>query len=162
MLASPLIRRPGVTLLEWVVRGLARAETALHREGGDAAGTRTKAAGNAGEREAYFYLRRLGYTVVARGWRAPNVNGEIDLIAWDGETLCFVEVKTRTAEDRFTAAYAVDASKRKTVRRMARAYVQGLPWRADEPADPETRFDLISVYLQEKPVRLEHDRGMEW
>jgi putative endonuclease len=55
--------------------------------------------GRRGEEDAYFYLRRLGYVMVARNFRAPNRRGEIDLIGWHQDTLCFVEVKTRTTRD---------------------------------------------------------------
>jgi putative endonuclease len=53
--------------------------------------------GRRGEEAAYFYfyLRRHGYTMVARNFRSPNRRGEIDLIGWHKDTLCFVEVKTR-------------------------------------------------------------------
>lgn len=53
------------------------------------------ATGRHGELAAFFYLRRQGYIVVARGWRSGRLRGDIDLIAWHGETLCFIEVKTR-------------------------------------------------------------------
>ncbi|MDD5543519.1 MAG: YraN family protein [Acidobacteriia bacterium] len=51
------------------------------------------ALGREGERQAYRFLRRQGYQVVARNFRSPR--GEVDLIAWDRDILCFVEVKTR-------------------------------------------------------------------
>ena len=158
--ALVLLRRPALTLLEWTMHGLARVEPMMHAGRPVPAAHAARDAGEAGERAAYFHLRRLGYTVVARRWRAPNLNGEIDLIAWDGETLCFVEVKTRTADDRFPASYAMNQSKWKALRRMARAYVRDLPSLNTEPADPVTRFDLISVYLIEGTTRLEHDKGI--
>jgi putative endonuclease len=52
--------------------------------------------GRRGEEDTYFYLRRQGYIMVARNFRSPNRRGEIDLIAWHKEVLCFIEVKTRT------------------------------------------------------------------
>src|SRR6202167_1306109 len=57
--------------------------------------------GRRGEEDAYFYLRRRGYTIIARNYRSPNHRGELDLVGWvrdtDGEdVLCFIEVKTRT------------------------------------------------------------------
>lgn len=161
MLVSPLLRRPVITLLEWAVRGLARVDMSFRAggEGGKEGGSAD--AGTIGERAAYFHLRRLSYIVVARRWRAPNLDGEIDLIAWQGETLCFVEVKTRTAEDRFAAAYVMDPGKRDAFRRMARAYVQDLPAFEDEAAEPEMRFDRMSVYLRDGVVmRVEHDRDV--
>lgn len=100
-------------------------------------------AGIEGEEAAYFYLLRKGYTVVARRWSAGNVPGDLDLIAWQGSLLCFIEVKTRTAHDLTPAEAAVDAHKRNVLRRLARNYVRQLP---GESA-PQTRFDVISVYL---------------
>jgi len=47
-----------------------------------------------GEDAAFFFLRRKGYTVVARRWSAGNLPGDIDLIAWHGPLLCIIEVKT--------------------------------------------------------------------
>ena len=119
-----------------------------------------KSAGNTGERLAYFHLRRNGYVVVARQWRAPNINGEIDLIAWQGETLCFVEVKTRTRDDRFAPAYAVDRKKREDLRRMASAYIQGLPWQGDEPPRPTIRFDGVFLLLDQQPPKIDLQTGI--
>ncbi len=55
--------------------------------------------GRRGEEDVYFYLRRRGYVMVARNFRSPNRRGEIDLIGWDNDVLCFIEVKTRTTRD---------------------------------------------------------------
>ena len=96
-----------------------------------------------GEDAAYFYLRRKGYTVVARRWSPGHQPGDLDLIAWQGELLCIVEVKSRTAHDLAPAEAAVDAHKRKMMRRLARQYVRQLPMEAP----PQVRFDVISVYL---------------
>ena len=95
-----------------------------------------------GEDAAFFYLRRKGYTVVARRWSSGEVPGDVDLIAWNGPMLCFVEVKTRTAHDLTPAETAVDRSKRAILRRLARRYVRQL-----SHAAPPVRFDVISVYL---------------
>ena len=51
-----------------------------------------------GETFAYCYLRRYGYLIVCRNFRAPGVKGEIDLVGFDGPVLAFVEVKTRTSK----------------------------------------------------------------
>ena len=96
-----------------------------------------------GEEAAYFYLRREGYTVVARRWSAGNLPGDVDLIAWQGQLLCFIEVKTRTAHDATAAEVAVDNDKRRTLRRLARAYLRQLPG----STPPQCRFDVMSVYL---------------
>jgi putative endonuclease len=125
---------------------------------------RTKAAphletGRRGELAAYFYLRRMGYVAVARGWRSSRLRGDIDLIAWDGDTLCFVEVKTRTTRDIATAEAAVDEDKRRTLRRLAGNYMRQLP-STDAPA----RFDILSLYFEkEKAAEFELFRGaFDW
>ncbi len=147
-LASAL-RHPLLAIAEPVAAVLERIGQARTRL------TPTKRAGNTGERLAYFHLRRNGYIVVARQWRAPNLNGEVDLIAWHGETLCFIEVKTRSARDRFGAAYTINDDKKKVLRRMASAYIQSLPWHGDQAAQPSIRFDAAFVYLDEKPHRVD-------
>ena len=50
-----------------------------------------------GETYAYWYLRRLGYIFIARNYMPARVKGEIDLVGYDGDTLAFVEVRTRRA-----------------------------------------------------------------
>jgi putative endonuclease len=107
--------------------------------------------GSAGEDAAFFHLRRQGYIVVARRWSCGDRPGDIDLIAWQGTVLCFVEVKTRTARDMTPAEAAVDQHKRMVLRRLARSYLRQLP----QVAMPPVRFDVMSVYLvhgQEKQV----------
>ncbi len=101
------------------------------------------ATGIAGENAALFHLRRKGYTVVARRWSSGDLPGDVDLIAWQGPLLCFVEVKTRTARDTNPAEIAVDAHKRSTLRRLARQYLRQLP----QETAPPTRFDVLSIYL---------------
>lgn len=96
-----------------------------------------------GEREAYYYLRRNGYTVVARRWAPATERGDIDLVAWQQATLCFIEVKTRTAHDMAAAEVMVDDHKRRMIRRLARHYL----WQLPGEARPHARFDVLSVYL---------------
>ncbi|HLK33558.1 MAG TPA: YraN family protein [Terriglobales bacterium] len=96
--------------------------------------------GSRGEEEAYFYLRRLGYVMVARNWRSPRRRGEIDLIGWDGDVLCFVEVKSRTTRDVKPAEAAVDAEKQHELAGMAGEYLRHVA------GSPPWRFDVLSVY----------------
>jgi len=96
-----------------------------------------------GEDAAFFYLRRKGYIVVARRWSSHLQRGDVDLIAWDGAVLCFVEVKTRTAHDMAAAEVAVDSAKRNALRKLALHYVRQLPMETSPPI----RFDVLSVYL---------------
>jgi putative endonuclease len=98
-----------------------------------------------GERAALFELTRRGHIVVARRWTSTRMRGDVDLIAWDGEFLCFVEVKTRTARDLRPAESAVDDDKRRMIRSLARIYLRTFP--AFERDSIRVRFDVISVYL---------------
>lgn len=100
------------------------------------------ATGWRGELAAYFHLRRQGYTIVAQGWRSHITPGDLDLVGWDGNRLCFVEVKSRTAKDWAPAESAVDHDKRRTLRRLARRYLRraGLP-------EAAARFDVVTVYF---------------
>ena len=102
------------------------------------------AVGELGEEAAYFHLRKQGRMVVARRWRSSRQPGDLDLIAWEGETLCFVEVKSRSNHDIATAESAVDADKRRMIRRMARLYLAGL---REQPR--QVRFDIVSVYFND-------------
>jgi len=98
--------------------------------------------GRSGEEEAYFYLRRQGYIMVARNFRSPRSHGEIDLIGWDGDVLCFIEVKTRRSRQVAPAEAAVDAAKRRELALVAREYFR----RLRNP--PAFRFDVISIYRE--------------
>jgi len=119
-------------------------------------------AGDRGEMAAYFYLRKLGFIVVARQWRTAQLRGEIDLIAWEGDTLCFIEVKTRGERGLVGAESAVDEQKQKLLKRTAAAYLRQLPMRpGGVPAadNLRTRFDVISVYLDALPEGIELRRN---
>jgi putative endonuclease len=96
--------------------------------------------GRRGEEDAYFHLRKLGYAIVARNFRTPRCRGEIDLIGWDADVLCFVEVKTRTSRDVKPPEAAVDRHKRREVAAVIRDYLRRLP------ASCQWRFDVVSVY----------------
>ena len=97
--------------------------------------------GERGETAAYFYLRRRGYRIVATNFRTPGSRGEIDLIGWDNNTLCFIEVKTRADDSFAPPSAAVTQKKQKHIREVAKAYLRRLP--GDEP--PSCRFDVVSV-----------------
>jgi putative endonuclease len=98
--------------------------------------------GRRGEEEAYFYLRRLGYVMVARNYRSPRSRSELDLVGWDAGTLCFVEVKTRTTRDVKPAEAAVDPEKQRDLARVAQEFLR------KTKGNPPFRFDVISIYLE--------------
>lgn len=134
--------------------------------------------GQRGERFAQEYLKhRHGYRIVAQNFSIPlgrnlrdvPIVGEIDLIGYDGDTLAFVEVKTRSSEAIATAAAAVDKAKQRTIARTARSYRQLLRLH-----EVNYRYDLVTVvfgdgasptitlykgYFTERPMR---ESGEVW
>ena len=98
------------------------------------------ALGREGEAEAYFFLRRLGYRFVATNFRVPHNRGEIDLIGWDKDVLCFIEVKTRTDDSFAPPSTAVTKEKQKHIVSVAKSYLRRLPGER-----PPCRFDVVSV-----------------
>jgi putative endonuclease len=106
--------------------------------------------GRRGEQLAAAYLEQQGYRIVAanfslpvgRNLRGVIVNAEIDLVAYEGTTLCFVEVKTR-ASDWFAPPQAnVDRRKQRQIARAARAYRRLLDLNKES-----YRYDVVSVVL---------------
>jgi putative endonuclease len=96
--------------------------------------------GRRGEEAAYFYLRQRGYTIIARNFRSPQHRGEIDLVGWDGDVLCVIEVKTRTALDFKPAEAAVDRQKQRDLSRVTRDFLRQIPHSC------QWRFDVLAVY----------------
>ena len=103
--------------------------------------------GRRGEEDGYFYLRCQGYVMIARNYRTARHHGEIDLIGWDKEVLCFVEVKTRTTRDVKPAEAAVDRKKRHDLKIVIRDYLSSLPEK-QFPEPPPWRFDVLTVYYE--------------
>jgi putative endonuclease len=95
--------------------------------------------GQRGEEDAYFYLRRRGYVMVARNFRT------------DKDVLCFIEVKTRTAHDVKPAEAAVDRKKRQDIRGVLRDYLHLRPERTFRDP-PQWRFDVVTVYYEGHPL----------
>ncbi len=106
-----------------------------------------------GEQAALFHLRRLGYTIVAQRWTSVKMRGDVDLIGWQEDDLCFIEVKTRTARDLSPAESAVDADKQQMLRRLARAYLKAFP--EEKRRRISVRFDVVSVYLLDTGTEFE-------
>jgi len=126
-------------LVRLAIRGLDSAASILPQK---VSGPEHIDTGRKGEEEAYFHLRRRGYVMIARNYRGTNSRGELDLVGWDGETLCFVEVKTRTTHDVKPAEAAVDEGKQGDLCRVAREFLRKIK------GHPPFRFDVISVYLE--------------
>jgi putative endonuclease len=112
--------------------------------------------GRRGEGAAYFHLRKQGYTLGVRNFRWPRCRGEIDLIGWEKDVLCFVEVKTRSTRDVKTGVAAVDRHKRREIAPQAtrnsgvvREYLRRLP---PFPPSRQWSFDVVSVYYDRLPA----------
>ena len=110
--------------------------------------------GKLGEQYAAAYLEQLGYRFVAanftlpvgRNLRGAVVNAEIDLIAYDGDTLCFIEVKTRASDWFAPPQVNINLRKRRQLARAARAYRRLL-----DLEDQSYRFDVVTVVLSDPP-----------
>jgi putative endonuclease len=111
------------------------------------------ASGRRGEDLAHRFLQGRGLRVVARNYRARSGAGEIDLVAWDGDTLAFVEVKSRRTEEFGTPDRAVDRDKRQALVRAGREYARRarIDWK-------RVRFDVVSVVFSDPPA-LSHVRN---
>lgn len=109
--------------------------------------------GQTGESLAARFLLRSGYRIVLSNFKIPvgrnnrgaTVTGEIDLIALDGKTLCFVEVKTRTSSDFASPLAAIDLRKQRQIIRAARAYRKVF-----RLGGAKFRYDAVSVIINEK------------
>jgi len=99
--------------------------------------------GARGEKLACGFLRREGYKILYRNFRARH-GGEVDIVCRDGEALVFVEMKTRRRDDMTRPSDAVNAAKRKLISRGAMAWLQLL----DNP-DIVSRFDVVEIVLAE-------------
>ncbi|PZS31082.1 MAG: YraN family protein [Pseudonocardiales bacterium] len=98
------------------------------------------AVGRFGEDVAATYLSNVGLTIIERNWRCPD--GELDIIARDGEVLIFVEVKTRSSVAFGDPAEAVNRVKANRLRKLALLWLAG---HRDIAYWSQLRFDVVSV-----------------
>jgi putative endonuclease len=111
------------------------------------------AQGRRGEDLAHRYLRKHGFTIVARNYRLAAGDAEADIIARDGDAVVIVEVKSRATGEFGPPDRAVGEEKQSHLVRVARAYAKKTetPWE-------QIRFDVIGVILSNPPT-IEHHRG---
>ena len=102
--------------------------------------------GRRAESLAVVHLESAGLRIVARNWRQPE--GELDIVADDSGTCVFVEVRSRTGEDRGHALEAISPQKRARVIRAARLYLD-----AEAPAAAGFRFDVVAVTAEQLRAR---------
>jgi len=129
-------------MLRWLyrlsdrIRHRARSQAGLCRVHPD------QALGRNGEDLAHRYLQSLGYTIVARNFRTATGSAELDLIARDGETVVFVEVKSRASDEFGAPDRAIGEEKLRHMARAARDYC------SRSRQDPSrSRFDVVAVVV---------------
>jgi putative endonuclease len=136
----PIVARAIFGIVNWSARkGLAVMSAPETRT---EAGLQARRTGVRGETYAYWFLRRSGYVMIARNFTQRGIKGEIDLVGYDGQTLAFVEVKTRTTPrgEFGSAENAVTPDKQRLLSRMARHFV-----REYHAGDVPFRFDILAI-----------------
>lgn len=104
--------------------------------------------GRRGESRAARYLKGLGYRIIRRNYKSPS--GEVDIIAMDGETLVFVEVKARKGDSFGSPGEAVGPRKQKKIIEAALFYMGSLR------SQPPARFDVVGIRLRGWRAEVEH------
>ncbi|MDH4100504.1 MAG: YraN family protein [Nitrospirota bacterium] len=111
-----------------------------------------KLLGRTGEDTAERYLKRKGYRILERNFSLKI--GEIDLIALDGDTVVFIEVKTRRGDRYGTPAEAVTGRKQAQIVKTALAYIA-----KKKLGDIACRFDVVGISMQSGKPEIEHIRS---
>jgi len=128
--------------------------------------------GARGEALALEHLERVGYRIVAANFSLPIgrnlrdaiVNAEIDIVAYEGPTLCFIEVKTRASDQFASPQTNVDLRKQRQIARAARGYrkmfgLMNAPYRYDvvavlaKPDDNVARIELLKGFWTDEKLR---------
>ena len=117
---------------------------------------RRKQTGRRGEDLTAAYLLEKGYRIVTRNWVCPA--GELDIIAQDGDTLIFVEVRTRRGDRFGTPAESITPAKQARLVELAQTYLQGIP-----APQPGWRIDVVAVQLGQGTPRIDHiENAVGW
>lgn len=111
--------------------------------------------GKAGEQKAEDYLKKKGYDILARNYRAGR--DEIDIIAFAQGTIVFVEVKYRTSDKYGMPEDSIDSEKMQRIAACAKSYMM------DKNQNfPNKRFDVISIIEKDGSVDIEHIEDAFW
>jgi len=135
----PLFSKMMFSAVQWAARKGLRGDMTVNEA---EAKHRARRTGVRGETYAYWLLRSRGYIFIARNYTVPGMKGEIDLVGYDGPALAFVEVKTRTADDRQMGLPedSVNSEKRRRLVRMARQFLA-----ERRIAEAPCRFDVLAI-----------------
>lgn len=136
----PIFSKLAYQFIRWKSRHGLRDETEVVDSSNR---TRKQRTGVRGETYAYWYLRNLGYIFVARNYTPRGgAKGELDLIAYDGDTLAFIEVRTRTVGPQLSALpeLSVTAEKQHVVARTAQRFLA-----ERHIKESAIRFDVLAI-----------------
>jgi putative endonuclease len=135
----PIVSRLIFQAVHWAARKGLRDSEASSLETKKHEARRT---GIRGETYAYWYLRRQGYIFVARNFTPRASKGEIDMVGYDGKTLAFVEVRTRTVRDEMSALpeLSVTQGKQHLLARTAQHFLA-----ERRVAECPCRFDVVAI-----------------
>ena len=104
--------------------------------------------GRAGEARAARFLEAQGYVLLARNWRVRE--GELDIVAQEGDTLAFVEVKTRRSNAYGLGEESIDASKQQRLALLAERFLAAHP----DLAFQQCRFDVVVIDYTQRPAQI--------
>ena len=116
----------------------------------------TKTLGNWGEDRAAAYLEKKGFKILKRNFRLGQV-GEIDIVAEEGGTLVFVEVKTQSTDSMGEAMSWVTPKKQRQIGRVAQAYLT-----FNKIENRDCRFDVIAVARRGNEIEVKHIPNAFW
>jgi len=135
----PIFSRLMFYAVRWAARRGLREEAKFSSE---AKKLEARSTGVRGETYAYWYLRRQGYGFVAKNYMRRGINGELDLVGYDGKKLAFVEVRTRTVKEDAAALpeLSVTRDKQRVVVRTAQRFL------SERHVDEcPLRFDVLAI-----------------
>jgi putative endonuclease len=135
----PIFSKLMFQAVRWASRRGLREEEGFSNDSKKLEARRT---GVRGETYAYWYLRKNGYVFVARNYTPRGIKGELDLVGYDGKTLAFVEVRTRTVREESPALpeLSVTREKQRVVVRTAQRFIS-----ERRTGDCPCRFDVVAI-----------------
>jgi putative endonuclease len=104
--------------------------------------------GRAGEAQAARFLEAQGYVLLARNWRIRE--GELDIVAQEGDTLAFVEVKMRRTHTHGAGEESIDARKQQRLAQLAERFLAAHP----ELTFRQCRFDVVVIDYTQRPAQI--------
>src|SRR5437867_6562173 len=114
--------------------------------------TSTRQAGNKGEQIAMQHLKRLGLEIVEMNYHFGH--GEIDIVAREGDTLVFCEVKMRETDKYGDPEYAITAKKQQQIRKIALGYLY-----EHEIKEQDCRFDVVAIRMRGRTPEINYIRN---